>query len=70
LAFIQAKGIRPAIIVFQTFTGVIYYNYIKSDEKRAFQGIDIKEDVKSILVGEIERRLKPQPVTIRADFEI
>eukprot|EP01111_Echinosteliopsis_oligospora_P014992 TRINITY_DN578_c0_g1_i1.p1 TRINITY_DN578_c0_g1~~TRINITY_DN578_c0_g1_i1.p1 ORF type:complete len:312 (-),score=89.59 TRINITY_DN578_c0_g1_i1:48-983(-) len=41
-----------------------------TDPERVFTGIDIEEDVKQCLLKNIQRRLTPQPVKIRADLEV
>lgn len=41
-----------------------------TDPDTVFQGIDISEDVKSCLIKNIQRRLTPQPVKVRADLEV
>jgi translation initiation factor 2 alpha subunit (eIF-2alpha) len=44
--------------------------YPHRDPDRAFKTLEITVDVKDKLMHEIQRRLKPQPVTIRSEFEI
>jgi len=41
-----------------------------SDEEEVFSGITMTEQVKEILMTQIKRRLSPQAVKVRADFEV
>jgi len=41
-----------------------------TDPEPIFQGIDIEPDIKSCLIKNIQRRLTPQPVKVRADLEV
>lgn len=41
-----------------------------SDPDAVFAGMNIEDDVKSCLIKNIQRRLTPQPVKVRADLEV
>jgi len=41
-----------------------------TDPNSVFSGINIEEDVKACLVKNIQRRLAPQPIKVRADLEV
>merc|ERR1711939_810447 len=41
-----------------------------TDEEEVFAGLEMSESVKEILMTQIKRRLSPQAIKVRADFEV